>query len=138
MGLNISSKKIYRKVFKDFIFFIVYTSNYKYGPVYGRYVHKMWIHCFIFPNLFVGLYFNRKRGIAVGLATSGVAIGAFVIPSVVEIAFVEYSYIGAFIIMTGISLQLIVCGFLFRPLALHKRITKFKKRFVLISKMVFF
>ena len=83
----------------------------------------------------VGLYFNRKRGIAVGLATSGVAIGAFVIPSVVEMAFVEYSYIGAFIIMTGISLQLIVCGFLFRPLALHKRITKFKKRFVLIPKL---
>lgn len=83
----------------------------------------------------VGLYFNRKRGVAVGLATSGVAIGAFVIPSVVEMAFVEYSYIGAFIIMTGISLQLIVCGFLFRPLALHKRITKFKKREVNMTKV---
>ena len=78
----------------------------------------------------VGMYFSRRRGIAVGLGTSGVALGAFAVPTLVEFSFSEYGYFGAFIIMTGIALQLVVCGFLLRPLSLHKQITEYDRRFV--------
>ncbi|CAG2215389.1 unnamed protein product [Mytilus edulis] len=76
----------------------------------------------------VGMYFSRRRGIAVGLGTSGVALGAFAVPTLVEFSFSEYGYFGAFIIMTGIALQLVVCGFLLRPLSLHKQITEHDRR----------
>ncbi|XP_052069860.1 monocarboxylate transporter 14-like [Mytilus californianus] len=82
----------------------------------------------------VGMYFSRRRGIAVGLGTSGVALGAFAVPTLVEFSFSEYRYLGAFIIMTGIALQLVVCGFLLRPLSLHKQITEYERRKLQILK----
>ncbi|XP_076076124.1 monocarboxylate transporter 14-like [Mytilus galloprovincialis] len=82
----------------------------------------------------VGMYFSRRRGIAVGLGTSGVALGAFAVPTLVEFSFSEYGYFGAFIIMTGIALQLVVCGFLLRPLSLHKQITEYDRRKLQILK----
>ncbi|XP_052766607.1 monocarboxylate transporter 4-like [Mya arenaria] len=77
------------------------------------------------PSLIiVGYYFNKKRGLAVGLATSGVGIGCFVFPPVVEIMFNHYGFEGTFLILTGVISNFFICGVLFRSLELHKKIMK--------------
>lgn len=63
-----------------------------------------------------------------GLATSGVALGAFTVPLIVEISFSHYGYFGAFLIMTGIAFQIIVCGFLLRPFSFQRRVLEYERR----------
>jgi MFS family permease len=55
----------------------------------------------------VGYYFHKKRGRAVGIATSGVGFGTFVIPPIIEIVFKHYGFTGAFMIIGGITFSCI-------------------------------
>lgn len=70
----------------------------------------------------VGHYFNRRRGIAVGLATSGVGLGSFTFPPMIEGMFNTYGFSGTYLILSAISANFFVCGSLFRPLELHRKI----------------
>ncbi|WAR29224.1 MOT12-like protein [Mya arenaria] len=73
------------------------------------------------PSLIiVGYYFNKKRGLAVGLATSGVGIGCFVFPPVVEIMFNHYGFEGTLLILSGVISNFFICGVLFRIKKMRK------------------
>lgn len=74
--------------------------------------------------IIVGVYFNKRRGIAVGLATSGVGLGCFLFPPVIELMFDYYGFTGTFIILSAVIANFFVCGALFRPLELHRQITE--------------
>ncbi|WAR29234.1 MOT12-like protein, partial [Mya arenaria] len=77
------------------------------------------------PSLImVGYYFNKRRGVAVGLATSGIGVGCFVFPPVVEIMFNHYGFQGTFLILAGVMSNFFVCGALFRSLEMQKQIIK--------------
>lgn len=75
----------------------------------------------------VGMYFNKRRGLAVGIATAGVGIGTFAVPPFIEVVFSYYGHFGSFLILTGYCLNIMVCGALFRPLVLQKRYLAFTK-----------
>ncbi|OWF52603.1 Monocarboxylate transporter 14 [Mizuhopecten yessoensis] len=73
--------------------------------------------------IIVGEYFNKKRGIAVGLSTSGVGFGSFLFPTMIEFFFTFYGFFGTFLILGAVMLHLAVSGCLFRPLWQHIQIT---------------
>ncbi|GAB1602507.1 monocarboxylate transporter 12-like [Argonauta hians] len=64
----------------------------------------------------VGWYFNKRRGIAVGLATAGVGLGTFILPPLMEWLFKNLGFFGGMLILAGISLNICVCSMLYRPL----------------------
>ena len=69
------------------------------------------------PSLvMVSLYFEKRRAIATGLATSGTAFGAFLFPPIITYVLEEYGYTGTLLIMGGILFNLCVAGALYRPL----------------------
>ncbi|ESP04801.1 hypothetical protein LOTGIDRAFT_83012, partial [Lottia gigantea] len=72
--------------------------------------------------LIVGLYFDKKRGLASGISSAGVGIGTFLLPLVFEILFEEFDFFGAFLILSAIPLNLCICAMLFRPLYIHHSI----------------
>ncbi|XP_061189425.1 monocarboxylate transporter 14-like [Saccostrea echinata] len=76
----------------------------------------------------VGTYFNKRRGIAIGIATSGVGFGSFVVPAIVELAFHFYLFTGGFYILACFAVNLCVCGMLFRPLEKQRKLMAFDKR----------
>ncbi|XP_062584240.1 monocarboxylate transporter 10-like [Saccostrea cucullata] len=76
----------------------------------------------------VGTYFNKRRGIAIGMATSGVGFGSFAIPAVVEVAFHFYAFTGGFYILACFAVNLCVCGMLFRPLEKQRQLMAFDQR----------
>ncbi|XP_033732414.1 monocarboxylate transporter 12-like [Pecten maximus] len=78
--------------------------------------------------IIVGEYFNKKRGIAVGLATSGVGFGSFLFPTMIEMFFKVYGYFGSFLLLAGVMLNLAVSGCLFRPLWLHTQMAAHQER----------
>lgn len=62
----------------------------------------------------LGYYFQERSGIPVGIATSGIGCGAFVFPVLAELMFETYGFTGTFLLLSGIALNLCVCGMLFR------------------------
>ena len=77
------------------------------------------------PSLvIVGYYFNKRRGLAVGLATSGVGFGTFFLPPLMEVLFDFYGFAGAFLVLSGITAHFCISGAFFRPLELHHRIVR--------------
>ncbi|XP_069122515.1 monocarboxylate transporter 13-like [Argopecten irradians] len=78
--------------------------------------------------IIVGEYFNKKRGLAVGLSTSGVGFGSFLFPTMIETFFTFYGYFGSFLLIGAVMLHLAVCGCLFRPLWLHIQMTEHRTR----------
>ncbi|XP_060597580.1 monocarboxylate transporter 12-like [Ruditapes philippinarum] len=77
------------------------------------------------PSLIlVNNYFNKRRGLAVGITTAGVGLGMFTFPPLIEGIFGYYGYQGAMLLLSAISLQTFVCAALFRPMDLHKKISK--------------
>lgn len=73
--------------------------------------------------MMVGLYFNERRGLAVGVATSGVGFGSFGIPTLTDVLFEYYGFWGAFMVLGAFIMNLSVCGAMFRPLWLHWKIS---------------
>lgn len=80
--------------------------------------------------MMVGIYFNKKRGIAVGLGTSGVGFGSFAAPVIVEMAFHFYGYSGGFyiLVLAGFAINLCIAGMLLRPLQKQRLLMAFDKR----------
>lgn len=67
-------------------------------------------------SVMVGYYFERRRGIAAGIATSGAGFGMLVLSPLAAFLVDEYSWKGTLIILAGVSLNCIACGALMRPL----------------------
>lgn len=74
------------------------------------------------PSLvIVGYYFTKRRGLAVGIATSGVGLGTMFFPPIIEVMFEYYGYWGTFLILAAVIANFFVCGALFRPLSVHRK-----------------
>ncbi|KAL3871116.1 hypothetical protein ACJMK2_039135 [Sinanodonta woodiana] len=68
------------------------------------------------PSLIiVSQYFNKKRGLAIGLSSAGVGLGTLFIPPLFGILFDHYGFQGACLILSGIILNSVIAAFLFRP-----------------------
>lgn len=67
--------------------------------------------------------YNSWQSIS-GIAVAGSGIGTFVFSPLTQFLMDRYSWQGAFIILSGILLNTVVCGALFRPLVWQKKITK--------------
>ncbi|KAI0242901.1 Monocarboxylate transporter 12 [Lamellibrachia satsuma] len=64
----------------------------------------------------VGEYFEKRRGVAVGMATAGSGVGAFVGPPLFVFLFERYGFFSALLIVGGIMYNCCVSGALYRPL----------------------
>jgi nitrate/nitrite transporter NarK len=80
--------------------------------------------------IIVSIYFHKKLGTAVGIATSGVGLGAFSVPLLLEASFLYYGYMGSFVLLSGLFLELMVCGALMRPMSVHRRISDKRSRYL--------
>ncbi|XP_067662790.1 monocarboxylate transporter 12-like [Haliotis asinina] len=81
----------------------------------------------------VGEYFPRKPGVPIGIATSGSGIGTFFLPPLTDFLFEQFHFFGAFLILSGIAFNFCICGALYRPLALHKKILGLERNTRLMS-----
>ena len=66
----------------------------------------------------VSFYFEKKRAFATGIAVCGSGVGTFLIAPLSNLLLEEYGWKGALLILSGLILNCILCGALFRPLAL--------------------
>lgn len=64
----------------------------------------------------VGSYFIKKRTLAVGISSSGCGFGGFALNYLLERSISFYGMRGTFLIISGLILNLVVCGALCRPL----------------------
>ncbi|KAK7471581.1 hypothetical protein BaRGS_00035744 [Batillaria attramentaria] len=72
--------------------------------------------------IIVGMYFNRRRGLGVGLSTAGVGAGTFLLPPFVELIFETYGFSGAFLILGGLACNVFLVAMLYRPVFMHRQI----------------
>lgn len=71
--------------------------------------------------LILPAYFEKHRGLALGLNVTGVAIGQMVMPQVVTTLQAEFGYRGATLIHAGLFLNVCVATALFRPIEKYPR-----------------
>lgn len=64
----------------------------------------------------VTCYFEKKRSFATGIAVCGSGIGTFIFAPLTEALIQTYSWRGAMLIITAITLNCVIFGALFRPL----------------------
>ena len=66
-------------------------------------------------HIIVNSYFNKKRGIAQGIVSSGAGAGVFLIAPLKQYTLSEYGWRGTVLIFAGIVLNFCVCACLMRP-----------------------
>ncbi|XP_062620020.1 monocarboxylate transporter 12-like [Saccostrea cucullata] len=71
---------------------------------------------YITSAVLVAYYFEKRRSLASGLSVCGSGIGTFVFAPLLEFLIEEYGWRGSFVILSAITLNLVVCGALMRPL----------------------
>ena len=69
----------------------------------------------------INQYFEKKRGIANGIALSGSGFGSMAIPPLILYAMDTYGLEGTLLIVGGIALNICVCGMLLRPAKFYLR-----------------
>lgn len=67
--------------------------------------------------LIVTFYFEKRRGLATGLAVTGSGLGSICFPPIMDYLLATYAWRGFLFIMGGLSLHMVFAGALFRPLA---------------------
>ncbi|KAK2157878.1 hypothetical protein LSH36_183g01073 [Paralvinella palmiformis] len=70
--------------------------------------------CYLAILSIVSLYFKKYRIVAFGLSTSGAGLGTFVYPPIIRFLVNIYGVRGTMLIISGITLNLCVCGSLMR------------------------
>ena len=71
----------------------------------------------------VGYYFERRRGIAAGVACSGSGFGLLTLAPLAAYLVIMYTWKGALTVLAGVSLNCLVWGALMRPLPQPPSIT---------------
>ncbi|XP_064649546.1 monocarboxylate transporter 13-like [Lineus longissimus] len=66
--------------------------------------------------IIVGKYFDKRRAIANGISTAGGGIGQFTFPPLYTALLGHYGYMGSLLVLGAITLNLVNCGALYRPL----------------------
>ncbi|GFS00787.1 monocarboxylate transporter [Elysia marginata] len=68
------------------------------------------------PSLaIIPFFFNKRRSFAIGVAVSGAGVGVFLYPPLLIWLEEQYTWRGAMLILSGISLNMVVCGALLKP-----------------------
>ncbi|XP_059351355.1 LOW QUALITY PROTEIN: monocarboxylate transporter 13-like [Daphnia carinata] len=80
--------------------------------------------CLVFTPIIVGmgLYFDKRRALATGVAVCGSGAGTFIFAPVVNWLLETYALRGTFLILSGIYLNCAILGSLMIPLKSHKRV----------------
>lgn len=71
---------------------------------------------YISSLIVVTQYFDRRRGLATGLAVTGSGLGAFAFPPLMDLLMAEYSWRGLILITSGIGFNLVPACMLYRAL----------------------
>ncbi|XP_048764663.1 monocarboxylate transporter 12-like [Ostrea edulis] len=108
IGGLITSAGILASAFVDSIGLICFT----FGFVAGFGLSIGYVNSLVI----VAYYFEKKRSLATGLSVCGSGIGTFVFAPFLEFLIEEYGWRGSFIILSAVTLNLVVCGALMRPL----------------------
>ncbi len=66
------------------------------------------------------LYFDKFYDLANGIAHTGISTGLMLLPPLTQYLLDTYGWRGAFLILGGLNLNLIVCGMLLRPIQTKK------------------
>ena len=66
-------------------------------------------------HVIINSYFNKRRGIAQGIVSSGAGAGVFLLAPLKQYTLVEYGWRGTMLIFAGIMLHFCVCACLMRP-----------------------
>ena len=61
-------------------------------------------------------YFDKRSSVALGLATAGGSVGAFVVPYVMLFLFTRYGFSGGLLVLGALTFNCCVSGALYRPL----------------------
>nr|KAG5691324.1 hypothetical protein BaRGS_014023 [Batillaria attramentaria] len=72
--------------------------------------------CYVTSVITVAYYFEKRRALATGLSVCGTGIGTFTFAPLCEYLVGVYGWRGTFLILGAITLNITVCGALFRPL----------------------
>lgn len=72
-----------------------------------------------FP-LALNSYFDVKRGLATGLAMTGMGLGPIVMPLIINVLLDYYGTTGCMLLLGGISLNIIVAACLLQPVEWHR------------------
>ena len=70
----------------------------------------------------VSFYFEKRRSLATGIAVCGSGIGTFAFAPLTDALIQEYSWKGTVLIEAAILLNCILCGMVFRPLNVPKKV----------------
>ncbi|XP_015182480.1 PREDICTED: uncharacterized protein LOC107069563 [Polistes dominula] len=70
--------------------------------------------CFVAAVVIVAYYFDKKRSFATGLSVCGSGIGTFIFAPLTQYLLDEFGWRGTMLILSGLILNLAVCGFLMR------------------------
>ncbi|XP_076444382.1 monocarboxylate transporter 9-like [Babylonia areolata] len=92
------------------------TSIWQLYFTFGVIVGASFSVCYVTSVLIVAYYFDKRRALATGLSVCGTGIGTFTFAPLCEFLGSLYGWRGTFLIMGAISLNICVCGALFRPL----------------------
>lgn len=79
--------------------------------------------CYAPGLIIVAMYFEKRRGLATGIGSSGVGAGTFLLVPFSQYLFENFGFRGAFLIFGGIALNIVLVAMLYRPLSTHYRIS---------------
>lgn len=72
--------------------------------------------CYVAAVVIVAYYFDKRRSFATGLSVCGSGIGTFLFAPLTQIMIDEYGWRGTTLILSGMFLNMTVCGMLMRDL----------------------
>lgn len=72
--------------------------------------------CYVAAIAVVAFYFDKRLSLATGLAVCGSGIGTFIFAPVTQYLIKEYTWRGAMLILSGLFLNICVCGALMRDI----------------------
>lgn len=107
-GSLLGSFAVFASAFAPSIDLMIFTFGFVGGCSLGMIIFAV--------NVIVGLYFKKKRGLAVGLANAGAGMGTFIFNLGIEKLIEYYALRGMLILLSGFILNLVVFGALCRPL----------------------
>ena len=80
--------------------------------------------CYVTAIVIVAYYFDKKRSLATGLSVCGSGIGTFLFAPLTTFLVTEYGWRGTTLILSGVFLNMAVCGALMRDLEWTKAKSK--------------
>nr|AKN21511.1 slc16a-16 [Schmidtea mediterranea] len=111
LGGSISSISFMAPFFYAELWFLFLTSSLLTGIGFGM----IYLTCVVIVNN----YFEKRRGLAVGIAVCGSGLGTFIFGPLIQFLIELYGWRGAMLIAGGILFNLIPCGLLFQKLPTH-------------------